>query len=219
MSSPHDEFRTDLDKQFIDGAWRDGQHDKRLTDVNPYDGTTVTEFAMADVADVDLAYTAAKTAQAQWAQVNPYQQRTVFERAVRYVEDHTDEITEVIIDELGGTRLKAAFEIGLVIDILKEAATFPLRMEGRILPSPLPDKENRVYRLPVGVVGVISPFNFPFFLSMKSVAPALAAGNGVVLKPHEDTDHGRHRDRPDLLRGRTARGCAQRRGHRHPHHR
>lgn len=187
MSTPRDGFRTDLDKQFIDGAWRDGQHDKRLTDLNPYDGSTVAEFAMADVADVDLAYTAAKAAQTQWAQVNPYQQRTVFERAVRYVEDHADEITEVIIDELGGTRLKAAFEIGLVIDILKEAATFPLRMEGRILPSPLPDKENRVYRLPVGVVGVISPFNFPFFLSMKSVAPALAAGNGVVLKPHEDT--------------------------------
>jgi len=51
MRSPQDEFRTDLDKQFIDGAWRDGQHDKRLTDVNPYDGTTVAEFAMADVAD------------------------------------------------------------------------------------------------------------------------------------------------------------------------
>src|SRR5258707_741438 len=51
MRSPQDEFRTDLDKQFIDGAWREGQHDKRLTDVNPYDGTTVAEFAMADVAD------------------------------------------------------------------------------------------------------------------------------------------------------------------------
>jgi aldehyde dehydrogenase (NAD+) len=60
-------------------------------------------------------------------------------------------------------------------------------MEGRILPSPIEEKENRVYRLPVGVVGVVSPFNFPFFLSMKSVAPALATGNAVVLKPHEDT--------------------------------
>ena len=79
------------------------------------------------------------------------------------------------------------FEIGLVLDMLKEAGTFPLRMEGRILPSPIDEKENRIYREPVGVVGVISPFNFPFFLSMKSVAPALGAGNGVVLKPHEDT--------------------------------
>ena len=110
MSTP--DFRTDLDKQFIDGAWRDGHHDKRLTDANPFDGSTVADFGMASVEDVDHAYTAAKTAQAQWAKVNPYQQRAVFERAIRYVEDHADEITEIIIDELGGTRLKAAFEIG-----------------------------------------------------------------------------------------------------------
>ncbi len=60
-------------------------------------------------------------------------------------------------------------------------------MEGKILPSTIDGKENRLYRVPAGVVGVISPFNFPFFLSMKSVAPALGAGNGVVLKPHEET--------------------------------
>src|SRR5699024_5790557 len=93
----------------------------------------------------------------------------------------------IITEEIGGTRLKAEFEIGLVTNIIKEAATFPFRMEGKILPSPTDWKENRIYRIPVGVVGVISPFNFPFFLSMKSVAPALAAGNGVVLKPHEHT--------------------------------
>ena len=60
-------------------------------------------------------------------------------------------------------------------------------MTGEIFPSPVEGKENRLYRIPAGVVGVISPFNFPFFLSMRSVAPALGAGNGVVLKPHDDT--------------------------------
>ncbi|WP_326565201.1 aldehyde dehydrogenase family protein [Amycolatopsis rhabdoformis] len=177
----------DLDKQFIAGAWEPGGSGKQLRDTNPYDGSLVAEFTVADTADVDRAFVSAQDAQRGWWKTNAYRRRTVFEQAVRYVEDHTAEITELIIDELGGTRLKAAFEIGLVVDILKEAATFPLRMEGRILPSPIEDKENRLYREPVGVVGVISPFNFPFFLSMKSVAPALAAGNGVVLKPHEDT--------------------------------
>ncbi|WP_445271162.1 aldehyde dehydrogenase family protein, partial [Streptomyces sp. DSM 41634] len=62
-----------------------------------------------------------------------------------------------------------------------------LRPAGQILPSPTEGKENRVYRVPVGVVGVISPFNFPFLLSLKSVAPALALGNAVVLKPHQNT--------------------------------
>src|SRR5207245_2609574 len=65
--------------------------------------------------------------------------------------------------------------------------TYPLRMTGEILPSTVDGKENRIYRVPAGVVGVISPFNFPFNLSMRSVAPAIGAGNGVVLKPHDDT--------------------------------
>ncbi|MBB4907985.1 aldehyde dehydrogenase family protein [Actinophytocola algeriensis] len=173
--------------QFIAGEWRTGSMDKVLVDRNPFDGSTIAEFNCASVEDVDEAYRAAERAKSEWDRVNPYAKRAVFERAVRYVEDHTDQIVDIIIDELGGTRLKAHFEIGLVIDMLKEAATFPLRMDGRILPSPTDDKENRVYREPVGVVGVISPFNFPFFLGMKSVAPALGAGNGVVLKPHEDT--------------------------------
>lgn len=173
--------------QYIDGQWRPGSGTKTLVDRNPFNGSTITEFTIADTTDIDDAYEAAARAKLDWDKVNAYAKRAVFERAVRYVEDHTDAITETIIAELGGTRLKAGFEIGLVLDMLKEAATLPLRMEGRILPSPLDDKENRVYREPVGVVGVISPFNFPFFLGMKCVAPALAAGNGVVLKPHEDS--------------------------------
>lgn len=173
--------------QYIGGQWRPGSSTKTLVDRNPYNGSVITEFTIANTTDIDDAYQAAARAKLDWDKVNAYAKRAVFERAVRYVEDHTDAITETIIAELGGTRLKAGFEIGLVLDTLKEAATFPLRMEGRILPSPIDDKENRVYREPVGVVGVISPFNFPFFLGMKCVAPALAAGNGVVLKPHEDS--------------------------------
>lgn len=174
-------------EQFIAGRWRPGTADKMLVDRNPFDGSTLAEFAIAGVEDIDEAYRAAEQAQLEWERVNPYAKRAVFERAVGYVEENAPRITELIIDELGGTRLKAAFEIGLVIDMLKEAATLPLRMEGRILPSAIDDRENRLYREPVGVVGVISPFNFPFFLGMKCVAPALAAGNGVVLKPHEDS--------------------------------
>ncbi|WP_249652109.1 aldehyde dehydrogenase family protein, partial [Lysinibacillus sp. D4A1_S13] len=109
------------------------------------------------------------------------------EKAVSFIEEHEEAIIYLIMVELGGTRLKAEFEIGLVKNMIEEAATFPVRMEGKILPSTIDGKENRLYRIPAGVVGVISPFNFPFLLSMKSVAPALGAGNRVVLKPHEET--------------------------------
>jgi acyl-CoA reductase-like NAD-dependent aldehyde dehydrogenase len=178
---------TAVNRQLIDGQWQDGSSSDVLVDRNPYDGAVIAEFPIATVDDIDAAYRAAARAKEEWDRVNPYRKRAVFENAVKYVESNFGEITEVIIDELGGTRLKAGFEIGLVLDMLKEAGTFPLRMEGKILPSAVDERENFLYRVPVGIVGVISPSNFPFFLSMKSVAPALGAGNGVVLKPNEQT--------------------------------
>lgn len=183
-ATEHFAFHT---RQYIGGQWRDGAGTAVLVNRNPYTGETLTEIPTADVTDIDAAYRAAEAAQRDWAALNQYAKRDVFERAIRYITDNSAKIVTIIADELGGTALKANFEIAMTIDMLKEAATFPLRMEGRILPSPIDDKENLVYLEPVGVVGVISPFNFPFFLGMKAVAPALACGNGVVIKPHEDT--------------------------------
>jgi len=174
-------------RQYIGGVWRDGSSKKTYTDLNPYTGQPIADFKLASLTDLDEAYRSAASAQKIWAAVNPFEQRAILEKAITYVEQNEADITDIIIQELGGTRLKAFFEIGLVKNIIKEAATYPLRMTGEILPSAVDGKENRLYRVPAGVVGVISPFNFPFFLSMRSVAPALGAGNGVVLKPHDDT--------------------------------
>ena len=174
-------------RQYIGGVWRDGSSKKTYTDLNPYTGQPIADFKLASLTDLDEAYRSAASAQKIWAAVNPFEKRAILEKAITYVEQNEADITDIIIQELGGTRLKAFFEIGLVKNIIKEAATYPLRMTGEILPSAVDGKENRLYRVPVGVVGVISPFNFPFFLSMRSVAPALGAGNGVVLKPHDDT--------------------------------
>jgi acyl-CoA reductase-like NAD-dependent aldehyde dehydrogenase len=176
-----------LNKQYIGGVWRDGASQKTLADYNPYNGKPIADFKLASLADLDEAYRSAAAAQKIWAEVNPFEKRAILEKAITWVEKHEAEITDIIIEELGGTGLKAFFEIGLVKNIIKEASTYPLRMNGEILPSAVDGKENRLYRIPAGVVGVISPFNFPFFLSMRSVAPALGAGNGVVLKPHDDT--------------------------------
>jgi aldehyde dehydrogenase (NAD+) len=71
--------------------------------------------------------------------------------------------------------------------IVTEAATLPTRTWGRIIPGDIPGKEHRIYREPIGVVTVISPWNWPFHLSSRAVAPALALGNAVVLKPAADT--------------------------------
>ncbi|WP_328318879.1 aldehyde dehydrogenase family protein [Streptomyces sp. NBC_00388] len=180
-------FFSELALQYIDGEWKPGSGSWDIIDFNPYDGTKLAAVTVATAAEVDQAYRAAERAQETWAATNPYTRRTVFERALRIVEEREDEIAGAIVTELGGTRLKAAFELHLTKEFLREAVQLALRPEGRILPSPADGKENRVYRVPVGVVGVISPFNFPFLLSMKSVAPALALGNAVVLKPHQST--------------------------------
>ncbi|MGW0534284.1 aldehyde dehydrogenase family protein [Streptomyces sp. NPDC003032] len=179
-------FFTDLALQYIDGEWRTGSGSWDIIDFNPYNGEKLASITVATADEVDQAYRAAERAQREWADTNPYARRGVFERALRIIEDREEEITEAIIAELGGTRLKAAFEIHLTKEFLRESVHLALRAEGRILPSPDDGKENRLYRVPVGVVGVISPFNFPFLLSIKSVAPALALGNAVVLKPHQN---------------------------------
>jgi aldehyde dehydrogenase (NAD+) len=180
-------YFTDLAQQYIDGEWRPGSGSWDIIDFNPYDGEKLASITIATVDEVDQAYRSAARAQKEWAATNPYARRAVLEKALRLVEEREREITEAIIAELGGTHLKAGFELHLAKEFLRESVHLALRPEGKILPSPVDGKENRVYRVPVGVVGVISPFNFPFLLSLKSVAPALALGNGVVLKPHQDT--------------------------------
>ncbi|SPF04469.1 aldehyde dehydrogenase family protein [Streptomyces sp. MA5143a] len=180
-------YFTDLAQQYIGGEWRPGTGSWDIIDFDPYDGEKLASITIATVDEVDEAYRAARDAQREWADVNAYARRAVFEKALRVVEEREREIAEVITAELGGTRLKAGFELHLAKEFLRESIRLALRPEGSIIPSPVEGKENRLYRVPVGVVGVISPFNFPFLLSLKSVAPALALGNGVVLKPHEDT--------------------------------
>ncbi|WP_199570698.1 aldehyde dehydrogenase family protein [Streptomyces murinus] len=180
-------YFSDLAQQYIDGEWRPGSGSWDVIDFNPYDDEKLASITVATVDEVDQAYRAAERAQQAWADTNPYARRSVFERVLRLVEDREQEIADLIIAELGGTRVKAGFELHLAKEFLRESVHLALRPEGRILPSPGEGKENRVYRVPVGVVGVISPFNFPFLLSLKSVAPALALGNGVVLKPHQNT--------------------------------
>jgi aldehyde dehydrogenase (NAD+) len=180
-------YFSDLAQQYIDGEWRPGTGSWDVIDFNPYDDEKLASITVATVDEVDQAYQAAARAQKQWAETNPYARRAVLERALRLIEDREQEIADLIIAELGGTRVKAGFELHLAKEFLRESVHLALRPEGKILPSPTEGKENRVYRVPVGVVGVISPFNFPFLLSLKSVAPALALGNGVVLKPHQNT--------------------------------
>lgn len=177
----------DLALQYIGGEWRAGSGSWDIVDFNPYDGEKLASITVATAEEADLAYRAAESAQPRWAETNPYTRRLVMERALRLIDEREKELGAAIAAEVGGTHAKVAFELHLAREFLRDALQLAVRPEGRLLPSPVDGKENRLYREPVGVVGVISPFNFPFLLSLKSVAPAIALGNTVVLKPHQNT--------------------------------
>lgn len=175
------------DKQFIGGQWREGNGERIYEDKNPFNEETLATIRLANTADIDEAYQSAKKAQKEWEQVNAYQKVAIMEKAVELVKERKEELVQILIAENGASHIKANLEVEAAIGIMKEASTFPLRMHGQIMPSVIPGKENRVYHNPAGVVGIISPFNFPFHLTMRSLAPALAAGNGVVIKPDMQT--------------------------------
>ncbi|WP_028595971.1 aldehyde dehydrogenase family protein [Paenibacillus assamensis] len=178
---------SDWNLQYIGGEWREGNSTTMYENKNPYNDDIISTIKLANKNDVQEAYTAAQKAQSEWESVNAFQKAEVFEKAIAIMKARRDEICELLIKETGSTYAKASVELDFCISITREAASFPMRMVAEIVPSLIPNKENRVFRRPVGVVGVISPFNFPMYLSMRSVAPALAAGNGVVLKPDKQT--------------------------------
>ncbi|WP_347449201.1 aldehyde dehydrogenase family protein [Pantoea stewartii] len=173
--------------QFIAGKWQSGSAGTVLMDRNPYDQTLLAEIVQATRVDLDDAYAAAAATQQEWARATPSDRAKVFYKVVEILDKRHAEIVDWLIAESGSTRIKAEMEWAAVRATTLAAAAMPYRMAGRILPVDIPGKESRVYRKPLGVIGVISPWNWPMHLSNRSVAPALALGNSVVLKPADDT--------------------------------
>ena len=171
-------------KMYIDGEWRAGSSDKVYTHINPFTLEKTAEIRFASQKDVDAAYAASKKAQKEWVKVPAIEKVKIIEKAIAIIEERQNEFIHILITEGGGTHFKSQLELlGLGVGYMKEASTYPLRMGGEIVPSIIPGKTNKILRNPLGVVGVISPWNFPFHLTMRSVVAALATGNGVVLKP------------------------------------
>ncbi len=168
---------------YIDGEWTGGEATETLSVEDPSTRETVAEVPSGTEADVDAAYEAAAAAQSEWGEQPPARRQEVVQQLLHAMEEHSDEIVELLEYEVGGSRIMGETSIHIAADHGSEAATLPRRMKGEHVASNIPGKENVVQREPKGVVTVISPWNFPLNLSMRAVAPAIAAGNSVVLKP------------------------------------
>jgi benzaldehyde dehydrogenase (NAD) len=171
--------------RIFNGAWTPPKGGD-LDVLDKASGAVVTRVGQANAADVAAAAKAAAAAQPAWAATPPRERAAIFRKVLAFFEANAEEMAQLISRETGGIMPKAQFEIGEVITQLQLAASHILAPQGVVLPS-APGRLNYAKRVPHGVVGVISPFNFPLLLSMRSTAPALAVGNAVVLKPDLQT--------------------------------
>jgi len=151
--------------------------------VEPATGETLGQVGLASGQDVATATKRAAAAQAGWAARTGPERAAVLRRAAELLAANRAEFETWLIREGGSIPGKAAFEVDLVLAELWEAAALPTQPWGYLLPSSEPGRDSVARRVPLGVVGVISPWNFPLILSVRAVAPALALGNSVVLKP------------------------------------
>jgi benzaldehyde dehydrogenase (NAD) len=172
---------------FVDGAFR-APLDGGVLEVR--DKATGEVFATAGAAgakDVDAAVDGAAEAQRAWGEASYAERATVLRDLAAALNDRADEWRELIVRETGSIAGKADYEIGAACSELIEAAALASRPVGEVLRSSHAGRLSLSERVPVGVVGLITPWNFPLVLGMRVIAPALALGNTVVLKPSPET--------------------------------
>jgi benzaldehyde dehydrogenase (NAD) len=170
---------------FIGGSWSPASGGV-IDVVEPATGATLGVIGGADAADVAKAAEIAAEAQRGWAALPHPQRAAVLRRAAQLWTEHAEEISWWNIREVGAVPAMAGFAVHVAEQECYEAAALPSRPYGDLLPSEEP-RLSMARRVPAGVVGVISPFNVPIILGIRSVAPALALGNAVLLKPDPRT--------------------------------
>jgi benzaldehyde dehydrogenase (NAD) len=150
--------------------------------VEPATGKTLGRVGLATPDDVAKAAGKAAQAQRDWARRKPAERAAVLRRAGELWEEHAAEVQDWIVREAGSTRPKAGIETEMAAGVCFGASALPTHPRGEVLSTGEP-RWSLARRVPAGVVSVISPFNFPLVLAIRSVAPALALGNAVLLKP------------------------------------
>ncbi|MBN3809975.1 benzaldehyde dehydrogenase [Paraburkholderia sp. Ac-20347] len=151
--------------------------------IEPATGERIGLIGIGSPEDIESAVISAMKAQEGWSAM-PFDQRAAIVReAARLLKERASEINEWNVRECGSSRPKAEWELHATYEQMQMSAALPMQPDGALYPSSVPGRMNICRHVPVGVVGVIAPWNFPILLAMRSVAPALALGNAVILKP------------------------------------
>jgi vanillin dehydrogenase len=180
-------FNEEVFMPFINGRSVALEEKDATTVVNPANGRPVAKVFMSTPKEMTQAIDAAEAAKEQWGNTTPAEREIILIRAAEILEAKRGEIVDVLIDEAGSTFGKAQFEVSFVVNMIRASSGEARRIFGHTIPSDVPGLLSFAIRRPLGVIGGISPFNFPLILSTKKVCLALAAGNTFVLKPSEET--------------------------------
>lgn len=184
LSSPPQSYFTDL---YIDGEWRPGSDGRRFDVIDPSDGSQLAQFAAASETDCLDAVRAAEAAFEPWAATPPRQRSEILRRAFEILTLEQEYFAEIMVRENGKAFADALSEATYATEFFRWFAEEAVRIPGDYRLSPNGDKRIVVTRQPIGVSLLITPWNFPAAMATRKLAPALAAGCTVILKPARET--------------------------------
>lgn len=174
-------------KLFLNGEWSDSFTGETFEDINPATLEPMGVFQKASLEDVNNAVDSAEEAFESWSRTPAPQRGRILFRAARMLEERKEELARLLTIENGKILEEARGEVQEAIDMAYYAAGEGRRLLGETAPSELPEKFCMTVRRPIGVVGLITPFNFPIAIPAWKMMPALISGNTLVLKPSSDT--------------------------------
>jgi betaine-aldehyde dehydrogenase len=175
-------------RNFVNGEYRDSAAAARSDIVNPATGAVVASAPISSVEDVDVAYAAASAAFDTWRDSTPGQRQRALLKLADAIEARADEFVRLEAENTGKPyALTAGEELPPMVDQIRFFAGAARVLEGRSAGEYLPGHTSWVRREPIGVVGQVTPWNYPLMMAAWKIAPAIAAGNTVVLKPSDTT--------------------------------
>ena len=174
-------------QNYIGGEWVDAASGETFESTSPANGEAIGTFPRSSAEDVARAVAAAKTAYEDWRLVPAPRRGEILFRFAQLLTEQKEDISQLMAREMGKVLPEARGDVQEAIDMAYYMGGEGRRLFGQTTPSELPDKFNMSVRQPIGVVGVITPWNFPIAIPSWKILPALVCGNTVVFKPATDT--------------------------------
>lgn len=180
----HTDFPTDL---YIAGEWRPGSAGERFDVLNPADETVIASVASASLDDGQAAVDAAARAMTEWAAKTPRDRSEILRRAFELIKARIDDFAQMITLENGKARADALGEANYAAEFFRWFAEEAVRADGMVTRAPASGARILVQHKPAGVAVLVTPWNYPAAMGTRKIAPALAAGCSVVIKPASET--------------------------------